>query len=304
MTKPALSPDEVEHFIAHGFVKIPQALDAGVIHRAVDLMWTRLGYDPADPSTWTADKIHMPSHEHYVVKDVAPRAYAAICQLCGGAERIQTPVWGDGFIANFHFGDSQAWVPPGPQAEGWHKDGDFFRHFLDSPEQALLTIVLWSDVHPRGGATFLAADSVGPVARYLAAHPEGVNPLSPAGEAYGGFPFADMIGECRDFREATGTAGDVYLMHPFLLHTSSFNELKRPRLITNPPVGFTQAMRFDRPQWNDHCAVEQAVLRGLGRSSLAFLPTAPRERLESLRVAQQRKLKEAEDARLAAELKA
>jgi hypothetical protein len=299
MTAPALSPVEIEHFIAYGFVKVPQALDAGVIRRCVDRMWLRLGYDPAKSATWIEGKIHMPNQEHFAVKDVAPRAYAAICQLCGGAERIHAPVWGDGFIANFHLGDGQAWVPPGPKAEGWHKDGDFFRHFLDSAEQALLTIVLWSDVHPRGGATFLAADSVGPVARHLEAHPEGVNPMSNAGTAYGGFPFSDLLSQCRDYREATGTAGDVYLMHPFLLHTSSFNALKRPRLITNPPVHFVEPMCFNRAQPQDHSPVEQAILRGLGKTSLAFAPTAPRERLEPPRVAQQRKLKEAEDARLA-----
>ena len=155
-------------------------------------------------------------------------------------------------------------------------------------------------MHHRGGATFLVADSVGPVARYLEAHPEGVNPISPAGAAYGGFPFKDFLSECHDYREATGKAGDVYLMHPFLLHTSSYNALKIPRLITNPPVSFLQPMRFDRAQWQDHCPVEQAVLRGLGKQSLAFAPTVPRARLEPPRVAQQRKLKEAEAARLAA----
>ena len=56
---------------------------------------------------------------------------------------------------------------------GWHKDGDFFRHFLDSPEQGLLTFVLWSDIEPRGGGTFVAADSVPVVARTLAAAPGG-----------------------------------------------------------------------------------------------------------------------------------
>jgi hypothetical protein len=300
MPTPVLSPADLEHFVTHGFIKVPQALDAGVIRRAVDLMWTRLGYDRDDPATWTEAKIHMPNHEHFEVKDVAPRAFAAICELCGGAERIHPPTWGDGFIANFHFGDGMPWVPPGPQMTGWHKDGDFFRHFLDSPEQGLLTIVLWSDVQERGGATFLAADSVGPVARHLLDHPEGVNPLSAPGESYGGFPFKTMIHACRDFRAATGAAGDVYLMHPFLLHTSSFNALKLPRLITNPPVALTHPMRFDRPHWNDHSPVEQAVLRSLQRTSLAFSPTAPRERLEPPRVAQQRRLKESEDARIAA----
>ena len=59
-----------------------------------------------------------------------------------------------------------------PAAGGWHKDGSFFRHFLDSREQGLLTIVYWSDVEPQGGGTFIAPDSIKVVARYLAEHPE------------------------------------------------------------------------------------------------------------------------------------
>jgi hypothetical protein len=55
---------------------------------------------------------------------------------------------------------------------GWHKDGDFFRHFLVSAEQALLTFVLWTDMLHKGGGTFVAADSVPVVARFLAEHPD------------------------------------------------------------------------------------------------------------------------------------
>jgi hypothetical protein len=50
-------------------------------------------------------------------------------------------------------------------AESYFRAGhDFFRHFLDSPEQALLTLVLWTDMLPKGGGTFVAADSVPVVA--------------------------------------------------------------------------------------------------------------------------------------------
>ena len=57
-------------------------------------------------------------------------------------------------------------------------------------------------MHSRGGATFVAGDSVGPVDRYLAAHPEGVNPND--GFANGGCPQHQFIQECTDFQEATG----------------------------------------------------------------------------------------------------
>ncbi len=188
----------------------------------------------------------------------------------GGADRIKRPfAWGDGFIVNLHEGADRPWEDASSSSPGFHKDGDFFRHFLDSPEQGLLTLVLWSDVEHRGGATFAAADSVGPIARYLAAHPEGVLPNF--------FPRSGIINECSEFVQATGEVGDVYLLHPFILHAKAQNVLRKPRLITNPPVHLAEPMRFDRDDPSEHSLVEQAILRGLGVETYHFEPTHPRE---------------------------
>ena len=70
-----------------------------------------------------------------------------------------------------------------------HKDGGHFRHFLDSPEQGLLTLLLWSDMLPKSGGTFCALDSVGVVARFLADHPEGVH----ADSVQGPNPFRPVL---------------------------------------------------------------------------------------------------------------
>ena len=40
-------------------------------------------------------------------------------------------------------------------------------HFLDSPEQALLVIPLWSDVVERGGGTVVCADGIKYIAKHL-----------------------------------------------------------------------------------------------------------------------------------------
>ncbi|MEE3264897.1 MAG: hypothetical protein VX290_18785 [Candidatus Latescibacterota bacterium] len=112
------------------------------------------------------------------MKTFAPRAFETICDLSGGEERIAGDLhWGDGFIINFNIGADQDWQEPSAEAPGWHKDGDWFRHFLDSPEQGLLSIVLWSDIAPRSGRTFIAPDSLGPIARYLEQFPEGLRPV-------------------------------------------------------------------------------------------------------------------------------
>jgi hypothetical protein len=288
-----LSPGDVEHFLEHGFVVVRDAVDRSVMNEWVDRSWLRNGYDPHDRATWKEGKIHMPNREFRLVRQIAPRALAAMRDLVGSTERISDDLkWADGFVANYRLGDDQPWIPPSPASGGWHKDGDFFLHFLDSPEQALLSIVLWDDVVPRGGGTFLACDSVGIVARYLADHPEGVEPMA--------FPFGDMAAQCADFREATGRAGDVYLMHPFMLHTSSRNHSSRARLITNPCVCLTEPMRFDREPYEAHSPVERAVLRGLGAPRYPFAPTRPRQRIVPARLAAQAKLQEEEDRRLSA----
>ena len=89
----------------------------------------------------------------------------------------------------------------------------------------------------------------------------------------------------------------MYLMHPYLLHASSKNALRLPRLITNPPVHLKEPMDFHRPDGN-YSLVEAAVLRGLGVESFDFLPTAPRERIIPERERIQAKMREEEKRRL------
>ena len=43
----------------------------------------------------------------------------------------------DAFVANFHRGADRPWAPPSAEVKGWHKDGSFFRHFLDSRERGI-----------------------------------------------------------------------------------------------------------------------------------------------------------------------
>jgi hypothetical protein len=286
-----LDADQREHFLQKGFVRVPGCFTREAAAELTASVWTRLGYDPDDQSTWLEPSVHMPTHRHLDVEEFAPRAWQAACELVGGADRIRRPfAWGDGFIVNLYEGADRPWQDASSAAPGFHKDGDFFRHFLDSPEQGLLTLVLWSDVEHQGGATFAATDSVGPIARYLAAHPEGVLPSF--------FPSSGLIDECSEFAEATGEIGDVYLLHPFILHAKAQNLLRKPRLITNPPVHLAEPMRFDREDPSEHSLVEQAVLRGLGVDRYHFEPSGPRETIVPPRVREQALLKERELARL------
>jgi len=47
---------------------------------------------------------------------------------------------------------------------------------------------------------------------------------------------------------ATGTAGDVYLCHPFLVHAASWPHTgPSPRVIAVPPIALDGALRLDAP---------------------------------------------------------
>ncbi len=293
----ALSGADMEHFLEFGFVCIENCFDTSpgsVAHRWVEESWARNGLDPDDPSSWPADKIHMPNSESALVSEMSPKALAAMGELCGGQERIQEGMrWSNGFIANYGWGRDEEWKSPSVESPGWHVDGDSFVHFLDSPELALLVVVIFSEIRPRGGGTLIACDSPGIVARCLAEHPEG---LEPGGQ----IPVKELVSQCRDFRELTGKPGDVVLLHPFIIHASSYNHLPVARFMINPPPRLKEPMRFERNDGSAYSVVERSILNALGKKSYDFRIATPRRKVVPARIARQQALLEQEKARLGA----
>ena len=116
----------------------------------------------------------MPEHSSVLVSDFSPEAWNAICELVGGEERLSEDAkfrtWNDGFIVNLGTEEGAGKVVGPKDLDGWHVDGDFFTHFLDSPEQGLLVIPLWSDIVENGGGTMVCSDGIGRVARWLVSH--------------------------------------------------------------------------------------------------------------------------------------
>lgn len=263
-----LTQEEREQFIHEGFVVIHDAFP-----REGALDWVRaecalVGYDLDDPATWEQEYLRVNSQKPAMLASFSPPAWQASCDLVGGEDRlVKEPKIGM-LAMNFKQGADKPYRPPSASVPGWHKDGWMFRHFLDSPEQALLGIPLLTDVLPEGGGTFIAADSVPVVARYFAAHPEGVLPDE--------IDYPALIAECRDFREVTGQGGDFFLLHPFMLHAISQNRLRRPRAINNTLFALRDPMNLNRANPAEYSPVEQAILHGLGVDHYDFQPTEPR----------------------------
>jgi hypothetical protein len=109
--------------------------------------------------------------------------------------------------------------------------------------------------------------------------------------------------ESDNFVEATGEVGDVYLLHPFMLHSASRNSLRHLRIITNPNLAAAEAFNFNRENEADYSLVELKTLKALGRTSVPeWKAQGPREIVEPARVEIQKKMKELELRRLRGEL--
>lgn len=164
-----LTEEQVGSFMKHGFLRIPNCFSREKAEEWTRTVWKRLGMSPTDKSTWTEERMNMPSHRKEAVAAFAPKAWAAMCELLGGEDRIasESSTWNDGLIVNLGSKEWEGKFPHPRELPGWHVDGDFFIHFLDSPEQALLVIPLFTDIQPNAGGTVICSDGVPAIAKCL-----------------------------------------------------------------------------------------------------------------------------------------
>lgn len=268
-----LTEEQLDQFMNRGYLHLKGCVPRATVDDWVASSFEDSGWSLTDGSTWP-ETAHVRALNGDLrvahTKTLAPVMWQALCELMG-EDRIDLPaLMGSSLIVTFpQAHDGKPWLAPSPQVPGWHKDG-FFKHFLDSPEQGMLSIVLWSDIRPQGGGTFIATDSVPVVARALAANPQGVDAT---------YFYNTCIKECREFLEVTGDKGDVFLLHPYMLHTPSRNHSQTVRIITNPPVSLREPMQFNREDPAQFSVLEKSILAALGVDRLDYRATGERARL-------------------------
>ncbi|MET0187618.1 MAG: hypothetical protein ABW212_01370, partial [Pseudonocardia sediminis] len=64
--------------------------------------------------------------------------------------------------------------------------------------------------------------------------------------------------------DATGSAGDVYLVHPFVVHPAQPHRGTRPKFMAQPPLEPVADLDLGRPD-GGYSAVERAVRLGIDR---------------------------------------
>jgi len=247
-----LTESQKHQFKQDGWLLVERVFPRETAESIVDLLWTKMPFfDREDRATWP--EIHVV--KEFVQLDppdcIANAEYKDIVRCLVGPH-----------VQNFqHTG----WCPikfpvdPNRRIQQWddhglHIDRSFFdQHHLTSREQAIIGLELLTDIEPDGGGTVIVPGSHKQVARLLAAaQPHGLDAAELSQQAKvvcRGMPLVKMTGE----------AGDVVLMHPFLLHGSSWNRSDRVRFVCNRCISLTRPMDFARADRN-YSLVELAVL--------------------------------------------
>ena len=259
MAYQALKQAHIDQFMEKGWCALEGCFSAQAAEQKRTRWIEEQGLDPASPQSWGFSMMHRGLKDHFLAKEFSPLAWAAAEDLMG-KDRIERWTWG-GFIVNVNLGADKPWQMPPKDNGGWHVDCDFFHHFLDSREQGMLSIQVFSDVESHGGATVVSEDSWQGGCQALFQHPEGLDPHQVNVETKKFAPFGAQ-------RELTAKAGTVVFLHPFILHASSQNISGRVRFIMNAPPQLKDHMRFD--DWDKASVVERSIIQALGGKPFEF----------------------------------
>lgn len=217
---------------------------------------------PKTPPTWTRPVVRIDSCAEEPFRRAAntPRLHGAYDQLAGAGRWVAPRGLGTFSIRFPHHDD--------PGDTGWHLDGSYHVEGdtwpwlnLRSYGRALLMLFLLSDIGPNDAPTRIKVGSHLDVPPFLGS---------------GGDPGRNLLELCQAMDEAgqldspqrpealaTGSAGDVYLCHPFLIHGAQPHHGTGARFIAQPPLVPTGELDLDRHD-DAYSPVEIAVRHGLG----------------------------------------
>ena len=250
----ALTAQQFEQFVSAGYVKLEQAFPREIGEQCREELWRATGYEPDDPSTWTQPFVRLEILATPPFRDAANTLllHEAFDQLVGAGRWM--PLTGLGtFPLRF--------PSPDPPADGgWHLEASFAgpqgepRVNLRSRGRALLMLFLFSEVGTDDAPTLVRVGS----------HLDVPNVLETAGDD--GSPWMELCEQVvplsagRPVERVTGSLGDVYLCHPFLVHSGSAHRGRTPRFMAQPPLRLIGDLD---PFATNPSAVERAIREGL-----------------------------------------
>ncbi|MFF6956842.1 MULTISPECIES: phytanoyl-CoA dioxygenase family protein [unclassified Streptomyces] len=248
-------------FLRDGFVRIEGAVPAPTARACADLLWKETGCDPADPATWT-QPVHWVggmAQPPFAEAANTPVLHAAFDRLVGAGRWSPRYSLGS-FPLRFPHPDE-------PDDAGWHIEGSYevpgeqwYFANVRSRDRALLMLFLFTEVDEENAPTRIRVGS----------HLDVPAVLAPYGEAGASIlAVSEQIAAATEHRPlalATGSPGDVYLCHPFLVHAAQPHHGSRPRFMAQPPLLPAAPYELERAD-GGYSPVETAIRRGLGMES-------------------------------------
>jgi hypothetical protein len=219
----------VRRFVEDGFLKLAQAVPPDVVNACVDLLWAETGADPLDPSTWTRPVVWVGgmSQEPFVEAVNVPVLHDAFDALVGPGRWAARDSIGS-FPLRFPH-------PVEPDDAGWHVEGSYERPNttgywtnVHSSGRVLLLLFLFTEIDEDDAPTRIRVGSHWDVPAVLLPYGDRGAP----GHMLG--PQVDAASAHRRVALATGSPGDVYVCHPFLVHAAQANHGRRPRFLGQP----------------------------------------------------------------------
>ncbi|KAB8189086.1 mitomycin antibiotics/polyketide fumonisin biosynthesis protein [Nonomuraea phyllanthi] len=223
---------DVEAFVADGFAKVEAVVPREVAEAAQALLWERIGLSPDDPSGWTRPVVWAAdlNGEGPFGRIMRSERLAAALDAVAGT---------GGWVPRDSVGNVPIRFPVSPPADdrGWHIDantaGPDGAFGVSGRPGTLLVLVLLSQVGPADAPTRVRAGSQRDVAALL---DERVRDVMEMGALF------ERAGAGRPVALATGSPGDVYVVHPFTVHAAQEHRGGRPRFMAQTPVFLTSPL--------------------------------------------------------------
>ena len=235
---------DVDGFIRDGYVVIRGAVDAATVAACRERVWESMagrGVRRRDPATWPPlVRIEDLSGGPFTAAGTVPLLAEAFDELIGPGRWDAPVAVGSALMVRF---PSEDRADAGYHIEGSYRGPDGRDGWVNirSRARGLLALFLLTDVGPEDAPTRLMRGSHLLVPEFLA----------PCGER-GAHADADErqfwrpSALCLPAAHATGTAGDVFLCHPFIVHTATWpHRGTGPRMIAQPAVHAADGFAVD-----------------------------------------------------------
>lgn len=253
-----LNQEDIQSFITNGYVRLDNAFSSDLATEARNILWNDIPVDPNNKSTWTKPVVWlgMYSQEPFIKAANSEVLHNAFDELVGKGKWIPCMAMGAfpvRFPSDVDAGDT-----------GWHVDAGFpgvdpndffaYRINLNSKGRGLLMLFLFSDVSENDAPTRILKSSHLDVARLLQEKGED------------GLSFMELASELpsipkREEVLAVGSAGTVYLCHPFLVHAAQGHRGENPKFMAQPPLLLKHSFKINGK--GPFSPVEQAIRNAL-----------------------------------------